>query len=227
MPQSNPWLNEAQNSLSPIKYLLANLSIKVRTSQYHYFVNLFKPEPKTKILDVGVTSTESLKDSNLFEKIYPYPQQITAATIENPHHLKALYSQITVVKIKPGEPLPFKDKQFDIVTSWATLEHVGDYREQEYFINELLRVGRKIFLTTPDRGCFYEPHTQFFFLHWLPLSMFRKICQLTGKNFLASVKYLNPLYFRDIQNMKLSKSITIKSSPILKYFPAHLLLYYR
>ena len=111
------------------------------------------------------------------------------------------------------------------MVSWATLEHVGSYKQQEDFINELLRVGKEVFITTPYRGTFYEPHSGFFFLHWLPLNLFRKICSFTGKQFWADEGNLNPLYVRDILKMKLDSKINIKVYKMFKIIPSHLIIY--
>lgn len=224
MPQNNPWEKESLQTVTKIKHILANLSVKVRTDQFKLFKRLLKPNSKTTILDVGVTSDETLKDSNIFERLYPYPQKLTVATIENLRKFKKLYPKIKVVKIIPHKPLPFKDKHFDIAVSWATLEHVGDYNDQEYFINELIRVSKKVFLTTPYRGCIYEPHSGFFFIHWLPLTVYRFICKLTGKTFWSDIKNLNPLFVKNIKKMNLTKKPKVLIYNMLKFLPSHLII---
>ena len=168
------WTQTASSTLTETKHLLANLSIKVRTDQFNIFTRLTKPARLTKILDVGPTSDETLKDSNMFEKLYPHQKKLTLATIEDPKKLKKLYPLTSVKKVGPGKRLPFKDNQFDVVVSWATIEHVGGYKNQKFFLNELSRVGNQVFLTTPYRACPYEPHSGIWFLHWLPLKVFRK-----------------------------------------------------
>lgn len=222
--RKNVWVGEALETVTSTKHLLSNLSVKVRTDQFEYFRTVTRPNSKTKILDVGVTSDETLKDSNIFERLYPYPEKLTAATVEDPNKFRKLYPKIKTVKVFPGKKLPFKDKSFDVVTAWATIEHVGGYKDQEMFINELSRVGKKIFLTTPYRGCIYEPHTGLFFLHWLPIRFFRKLLKLLGKNFWSSQQHLNPLYISDISEMKIKK---IKKN-IYKMFgllPSHIIIH--
>jgi len=88
MKSKNPWLNEVKKTITPVKHLLSSLSVRVRTDQFSIFMDIIKPTPKTKILDVGVTSDETLKDSNMFEKLYPYPNRLILATIENDQKLK-------------------------------------------------------------------------------------------------------------------------------------------
>lgn len=225
MIDNNPWISSVRNTVTVTKKLLTNLSIKVRTSQYRLFIKLLKPKSANKILDVGVTSDETLKDSNLFERLYPYPQNLTAATIETPSRIKKLYPKISAVKIFPGKKLPFNNKQFDVVTSWATLEHVGGKEDQRFFIKELLRVGKKIFLTTPYKYCFYEPHSEVFFLHWLPDKLFRRILRSLGKTFWAKETNLKPLGIRDIKAIIPDNNVKIKLYCSFPLLPTHLIIY--
>jgi hypothetical protein len=227
MSKNNPWETLSRKTLTPIKHKLAYFSVKVRSDQFNIFKDFVMPTENPSVLDVGATSNEILPDSNMFEKLYKYPDKLTAATIEDAKTLRKFYPAINVVKVKPikeGIKLPFKNKQFDIVVSWATLEHVGSYRDQEYFLNELLRVGKKIFVTIPYRGCIYEPHSGFFFLHWLPLWIFRKICKFTGREFWSYESYLNPLYRSDIYKMKLIREVDIILYRMFKIIPSHLII---
>lgn len=220
------WTQRAKSTITPVKHFLAKLSIIVRGHQFETFLHLFRPTAQTSVLDVGATSDETLKDSNLFLRLYSHPQKLTIATIEDAKKLKKLYPQTRVIKITPNQPLPFKDKTFDLATSWATLEHVGNHRQQRFFISELLRVARNIFLTTPYRGCPYEPHTGFWFLHWLPLRWFRWFSRQTGQSFLAEEANLNPLFVKDIQAMFPRKTwIQIKVYKMFGFLPSHLLIY--
>jgi hypothetical protein len=222
---TNQWLTATETTVGKTKHLLANLSIRVRTDQYNFFKTLMHPDATTTILDIGATSDETLKDSNMFEKLYPFPDKLTAATIEDEKKLQKLYPKIHTKKINPGEILPYKNKSFDVVVSWATLEHVGSYTNQKFFIDELLRVGKNIYLTTPYRGCIYEPHTGFFFLHWLPLHVFRWICAKTGQHFWTTEANLNPLYVRDVARIIEGSNIKIKVYRMFGFLPSHIVLY--
>lgn len=218
------WLKESQSTITKTKHLLSNLSIVVRTDQYRIFQRLCKPGTAKKVLDLGVTSDETLKDSNIFERLFLNHKKLTAATIENPSKIKKLYPKIKVVKVAPYKKLPFKDKQFDIVVAWATLEHTGDYKQQEFFLNEALRVGKKIYMTTPYRGSIYEPHSGLFFIHWLPLEIFRKICIFLNKPYWSTSSNLNPLWVKDISKMKLFRQVNCKIYYMLGFLPSHIII---
>ncbi len=219
------WKSRSRNTLTLTKRALTNLSLNTRKEQYEIFIKLLAPTKRDKILDVGVTSNEKLKDANFFEKIYPHQKMLTAATIDDPALVKKNNPRVKVVHVSPGEKLPFEDKEFDIVVSWATLEHVGSYEQQANFINELSRVSDRLFITTPYRGCVYEPHSGFLFLHWLPLGTFRIICRLLRKGFWSFEENLNLLYIKDIKRMKLAVNIRVFVYKMFKLLPSHLLIY--
>jgi len=219
------WSIRSDNKIDGVKRMLSNLSVTVRTDQFEFLKSKFKISPKSKVLDVGISPNEELPDTNIFERIYPYPSNLTAVSVEDCHILKKKYPKIKILKIKPNVKLPFQDKEFDLVTAWATIEHVGDYKKQEYFLNELLRVGKKVFLTTPYRGCPYEPHTGTFLLHYLPLRIFRWYLKVTGRFFMSQVKNLNPLWVSDIKEFDLNKKISIEIYKTFTLLPSHLIIY--
>ena len=77
--------------------------------------------------------------------------------------------------------LPFADGSFDVVFSNAVIEHVGDIDRQRLFVAEALRVGRRVFLTTPNRWFPIEVHTRLPLVHWLPERAAGRAYDLTGK----------------------------------------------
>lgn len=224
MNKSKIWEVDSKNTITWSKKLLGGLAENVRNEQYNIFFKIIKPKIDDKVLDVGVSSEEDIRGTNLFEKKYPYSKNVTAATIENKVRLQKIYPQIRVVKIKPNKKLIFKDNAYDVVVSWATLEHVGDLKDQEYFINELLRVGKKVFITTPYRGCIYEPHSGLFFVHWLPLKIFRLFCKHINKKFWSIEQNLNPLYISNIKKMKLIKKPKFVLYKMFGIIPSHILI---
>lgn len=174
------------------------LSWHARKKMFTSLMRLAKPNFKTEILDVGVTSDRRL-DSNFFEKLYPYPQKITAVGLEDASFLEADYPGLKYVRAD-GLSLPFADKSFDLVVSFAVIEHIGSYRRQETFVRELLRVGKTVFITTPNRWYPIEFHTILPLIHWLPPSWFRKILRWIGKDFFAREENLNLLNEKKLQS---------------------------
>jgi Methyltransferase domain len=171
----------------------SRLSYHVRQKMFQLFMASMRPEPGTSVLDVGVTSDEQHRESNYFEQFYPYPQNITCVGTEDGSHLTTRYPGLRYQQVRPMEPLPFGDAQFDVVFSNAVVEHVGSRRAQRAFVGELCRVARAFFITTPNRWFPVEHHTGLPLLHYLPASVFRSLIQGTRYRHWASENNLNIL----------------------------------
>lgn len=167
-----------------------------RKKMFASFMEFVQPTSETIVLDVGVTS-DRRKDSNFFEKLYPYSHQITAVGLEDAYFLEEDYPGLKYVKAD-GLNLPFPDKSFDLVVSFAVIEHVGSRARQKAFVHELCRVGKRVYITTPNRWYPIEFHTVLPLVHWLPPSWFRAILRGLGKNFEAKEENLNLLSEKDI-----------------------------
>ncbi len=174
--------------------LAGRLSVKARQKMFELFMSVMKPLHTTTILDVGVTCDEEHPASNMLEYCYSYKKQITCAGVEDAHHLESIYPGVQFQKIKPHEKLPFKDKQFDIAYSNAVLEHAGTRIEQAAFVKELCRVGKKVFISAPNRLFPIEHHTALPFVHYLPNSGFRATAKLLGMDFWSKEANLNLFY---------------------------------
>jgi SAM-dependent methyltransferase len=74
-----------------------------------------------------------------------------------------------------GCNLPFPERSFDIVFSNSAIEHVGTWERQLDFAREARRVGRRLWVQTPAREFFIEPHLIAPFIHWFPRSTQRRL----------------------------------------------------
>ncbi len=136
------------------------------------------------VLDVGVSSasTRQASTANYFLNHFRYePKYYTGLGVQDMAELKPLHPGKTLVKY-PGGKFPFDDFQFDWVFSNAVIEHVGDHDAQLFFLNEMLRVARGVFFTTPNKYFPLEPHTNAVLLHWNN-SLFYWWCKKTEKFF--------------------------------------------
>ena len=131
------------------------------------FMLCLRPTPETTILDVG-----------------GYPE-----TWENPR----IDSNITLLNIHPidlskrtsnfqmkavvgdGCRLDYKDKEFDIVFSNSVIEHLGTWERQMAFAREMGRVGRALWIQTPARGFFMEPHLLTPLIHYFPRAVQKRL----------------------------------------------------
>lgn len=123
------------------------------------------------ILDVGVSREtgelqKKLPSLNIFLKTFRYrSEDYTGLGVQDLSGMDKLHPGKRFVQY-PGGVFPFKDNEFDWVFSNAVIEHVGDDNAQVQFINEMTRVARNVFFTTPNKYFPVEAHTNVFFLHW-------------------------------------------------------------
>ena len=170
-----------------------------RQKMFDLLMALANPSADTTVLDVGVTS-DCREDSNFFEKLYPYKDKITAVGMEDAAFLEEEYPGLKYVR-SDGLSLPFPDKSFDLVVSFAVIEHVGSRTQQQAFVRELCRVGKTCCITTPNRWYPVEFHTAVPLIHWFPPSWFRALLKLLGKHFFAKEENLNLLSEKEVLKM--------------------------
>lgn len=195
-----------------IRELTDNIADNNRSRKYKLFIDLFKPTSETKVLDVGASEREYRLTANILEKKYPYPENITALGVDNFDKFCDRYPRVKVSNYN-GELFPFKDKTFDVCWCNAVVEHVGDFKKQELFLNEIVRVSKRSFITTPNKYFIYEPHTSILLLHYLPKDLFDRILVLIEKPW-AKGDYMNLLGKNDI--VKLLKKNNIRNYKIIK-----------
>ena len=172
---------------------------KARRSMFETFMELVCPTSDDLILDVGVTPNNTPVGNNFFEKMYPYTANITMCTIEDASNLEREFPGTRFVRSKPGKQLPFLDKQFEVVFCSAVIEHVGSRKQQYLFLKELLRVGNRLFLTTPNKNFPVELHTCLPLVHLLPQKMHQRILSALGMKFYAKTQNLNLLNRKHIK----------------------------
>lgn len=204
--------------ITNIKYCFMKRS---RERKYKEFILLTKPSESSTLLDVGVADREFSPFDNYLEKEYPYPYRITALSIYSLNNFSKTYPAIQTVTYS-GENFPFTDNEFSIVYSNAVVEHVGGFREQILFINEMNRVGYELYFTTPAKEFPIELHTNYPFIHWFPKRTFDRIVTSLGKKW-ASGNYVNLLRYSDLEH--LLKASVVKEFKIFTHrvgpFPLH------
>ncbi|MBW4551232.1 MAG: class I SAM-dependent methyltransferase [Aphanocapsa sp. GSE-SYN-MK-11-07L] len=176
--------------------IISKISLYARQRMFRSLMEIAQPTSETSVLDVGVTC-DRRQDSNFFEKLYLYPQQITAVGVEEAYFLEQDFPGLKYVKAD-GLSLPFPDQSFDLVVSFAVIEHVGDRRNQQKLIAELCRVGRNCYITTPNRWYPIEFHTVLPLIHWLPAKWFRWILKFLGQEFWSKEENLNLLTLNEL-----------------------------
>jgi len=181
-------LDEKYYRAMPSHSLGERVAIVARNRIYNDFIRICRPGPGDSILDIGISDVVG-DAANVLERKYPYPDKITAAGLGSAEDFRAAFPAVRYVRIAPNRPLPFKDGAFDIATANAVLEHVGSRDNQEFFIGEMLRVARKIFVSVPNRLFPVEHHTAIPFLHFW------------NKSFIFACKMMNADDWLDEKNL--------------------------
>lgn len=145
--------------------LKTRVMLRSRQRKIEHFYSLVKPGMK--VLDVGVTGLDTGKGpQNYLLKTWPFaPESYTGLGVHDLDPVRARHPKMRFVEYD-GRHMPFDDHEFDWAYSNAVIEHVGDREAQLTFLNEMLRVARNVFFTTPSKYFPIETHTFVPFLHW-------------------------------------------------------------
>jgi len=160
---------------------------------YRRFVSRFPPDPDALVLDIGVNADLRERHQYFLESRYPYLERVVACGLESGEHYRSLFPQATYLRVARGEPLPFATGHFDLAFCSAVVEHVGSRESQKTFVEEVLRVSKWAFFTTPNRWYPVDLHTQLPLLHYLPGSVYRPVYRLLGFDFFSREENLNLL----------------------------------
>lgn len=138
-----------------------------RLKRNRLFLDTFRPEAKTRILDAGGYVSMWMHDM---------PVESSVTCLNPDHHPLPAGAPERYQALKgDARNMPFEDRSFDIVYSNSTIEHVGDWNDQKRFASEVRRVGRSYYIQTPNRWFFIETHFVSPFIHFLPGPAARKL----------------------------------------------------
>lgn len=130
-----------------------------RRRRMRAFKETMRPRPTDRLLDIG-GSPAFWEDSAL---------RMAEITLLNPDPvLRNHCAEGMVIVDGDGCALAYADGSFDIVFSNSVIEHVGTWERQQAFAAEARRAGRRLWIQTPAREFFVEPHLLAPFIHWLP-----------------------------------------------------------
>ncbi|MGE5773707.1 MAG: methyltransferase domain-containing protein [Hyphomicrobiales bacterium] len=164
----------------PPQGVAEQLLISARGRIFRDFMAHMRPLPSDQILDVGVS--EVVNDgANVLERSYPHQNNVTACGLGAGVQFKKAFPLVRYVQVEPNACLPFDDNTFDIATSNAVIEHVGSLENQSFFLHELCRVARRVFISAPNRFFPVEHHTALPIVHYQD-DIFRIACRIAGKS---------------------------------------------
>jgi SAM-dependent methyltransferase len=171
------------------------VSLRSRKRKLELLLEELRPTGETTVLDVGADELgfgegNGCSTLNFLEELYPWPERITALGLHDGSRFRERHPEVAYVQ-GDALALPFPDAAFDIVFSNAVIEHVGGRENQRRFVSEALRVGRQVFVTTPNRRFPVEVHTRLPLVHWLPKRVSDSAYRTLGKDFATEVNLLS------------------------------------
>jgi len=84
---------------------------------------------------------------------------------------KSEYSNIKINIGSATDLSEFKDHSIDLVHSNSVIEHLHNFENQKKMAQEVIRVGKKYIIQTPNKYFFIEPHYLLPFFGYLPKSV--------------------------------------------------------
>lgn len=160
------------------------------------FFKSFSKNTPIRILDVGGTS-QFWESSSLLD--LPDLQIITL----NLEAVESDHPKILCVKGDATDMPEFKDNSFDLVFSNSVIEHVYTFSNQQKMANEIMRVGKKYFVQTPNIYFPVEAHYALPYAQFWPkgillktltktkLSRLQKWDEAHAKQYLNEIRLLN------------------------------------
>ena len=148
-------------------------------------------------------------------------------------NLYTRFSEVVVVNLKPrtfdapagikirtvvadGRSLPFESASFDWVFSNAVIEHVGGWREQVRFSQEIRRVAASgYFVTTPNRYFPLDPHTLIPLYQFFPVALQRRLAAFS-LGYLRCYEEINMLSQSQMQKLFPGADILAVGTPVIR-----------
>ena len=138
-----------------------------RRQRIELFLRLFQPTAVTRILDVGGYLGN-------WDGVVPIESQVTVLNLSHHQSDKPVPARF-MLEIGDGCNLKHADQSFDIAYSNSVIEHLTTWENQKKFAAEIRRVGRQVYVQTPNRWFPIEPHYVTLFVHFLPRALAKKL----------------------------------------------------
>ena len=151
-----------------------SLSARMRRKRMRYLDAAIAsfPEGSLSIADLGGTASfwqmnlQHLSNAGRIAKIDVYNLEPVTEEVAEVEHVRIMQFEADVTSLAQ-----VADKTYDIVFSNSVVEHVGNLLAQRKFANEVMRVGQRYVVQTPNRSFPIEPHFYVPFFPFIPLGM--------------------------------------------------------
>lgn len=177
-----------------------SLGNRFREKRFSFFSKKFKNlnKPIT-LLDIG-------GKINFWENRKLAGNNDYKITILNIEKEKSNYSNINCQIGDATNLNNFKNKSFDIVHSNSVIEHLYNFKNQKKMASEVIRVGKKYIIQTPNKFFFIEPHYLLPFFQFFPKKLKYQILTKTKLSRLKKWdKHFAKQYIDEIRLMTLNE----------------------
>lgn len=150
-----------------IQQLYSLFGTRFRARRMRAFAQALQPSDSATILDIGgypATWTD-----------FPHQPSVTTLNLHSVDFVQTPHLPPIRTTVGDGCKLDYADAYFDIVFSNSVIEHVGSFERQQAFASEARRVGRALWIQTPAKEFFIEPHLLAPFVHFLPVTFQRRL----------------------------------------------------
>ena len=156
-----------------LQKVFRTVSDRSRRRKLDLFYDLMRPGPGAVVLDVGGEvgdpAGNTFKPSRQLLDSYSDASKVVLVNLSLPVVERARRAVPAVKAVcGTGLRLPLADKSVDVCYCNAVIEHVFNFDNQRAFANEIMRVARSWFVTTPNRWFPFEPHLRLPLVTWLP-----------------------------------------------------------
>jgi SAM-dependent methyltransferase len=141
-----------------------------RRKRMAWFLDQMKLKNEVRILDVGGRA-------NFWNELHQEVKLLDIVNVEGDRRSLTPVDSRQWMRVGYGNALDldFEDKSYDLVFSNSVIEHVQTWENQVKFAREADRVGKALWVQTPAREFFIEPHYIAPFIHWVPVPLRRKL----------------------------------------------------
>jgi hypothetical protein len=141
-----------------------SMATRLRRHRFRILLDILAGLPKpVSILDIGGTQ-------GYWEMMGLGPTADVHVTILNVYEQAVTLPRFAAV-VGDARSMPqYGNRQFDVVFSNSTIEHVGDWQDQREMAREIERVGKYYYVQTPNRMFPVEPHFLFPGFQFLPIA---------------------------------------------------------
>ncbi len=188
------------------------IHLKYRSQKTELLLESFgEINPNSRLLDVGGGPGVDGE----FLSLYSYFSEVVVVNLD-PQTILQIPSGIRLRSmVADGRSLPFETGSFEWVFSNAVIEHVGGWKDQVRFAQEIRRVAAKgYFVTTPNRHFPLEPHTLIPFFQFFPTALQRRVAPYSP-GYLRRYEEINLLSASQMQELFPEARILAVGTPLI------------